>query len=101
MHSFAKILELMEHSSFLDDDSRNEEKCIAAIRTGLNINADFWDGFLRLCNNADALSVLLDVPKDRIAKWSQRIRKYLEITRKLDGDQNAMSKKAKMIPTGY
>jgi hypothetical protein len=79
-HSFVKVIELMENSSLLDDESRSEEKCIAALRTGLNIDANFWEGFLRLCNNSDTLSELLDIPKDRISKWSQRIRKYLELT---------------------
>lgn len=100
-HSFLKVMELMEHSSLLDDDSRSEEKCIAALRTGLNIDADFWEGFLRLCNNADTLSVLLDIPKERISKWPSRIRKFLELTKKLDGDHQAMSRKAKLITTGY
>lgn len=103
MHSFQRVLELMnEHSSPLEhDDSRGEEKCIAAIRTGLNINPDFWDCFLRVCNNPDTLSVLLDIPKERMSKWPQRIRTYLESTKKLDGDSEAMSRKAKLLSTGH
>lgn len=102
MLSFQKMIEIMNEDSFLEsEDSRNEEKCIAAIRSGLKIDEEFWDEFLRVCNNTEVLSKLFEIPKERIAKWPSRIRKYLELTKRIDSDEQAMSKKAKLISTGY
>lgn len=102
MHSFQQVIELMNESSLLEEqDSRSEDKCIAAIRLGLNINPNFWEDFLRMCNNPEMLSVLLDIPRERMSKWPQIIRSHLELTKKLDGDTDAMSRKAKLLTTGY
>jgi hypothetical protein len=102
MLSFQKMIEIMNEDSLLEsEDSRNDEKCIAAIRAGLKIDEEFWDEFLRLCNNTEVLSHLFEIPKERMSKWPSRVRKYLELTKKIDGDEQAMNKKAKLISTGY
>ena len=84
-------MEAMDSSRETDND-----ESIAVVRAGLNIRPDFWDDFIRICGNADGLSELLDVPKEKISNWSVKINKILEEIGTMD-DAEAGSKKAQPI----
>lgn len=72
MVSFCSILESMSkrHSEV--------DRAVSAIETGIGIDEEFWDKFLRLLNNSDSLSELLDVPTTTISKWHDRIKSAME-----------------------
>lgn len=81
-----------------------ETKALAAIRAGVNLrnpnHGDFWNDFMRICNQPDTLAALLNIPKDKITQWPSAIRRHLELANKLDAGE-AVSKRATMITTGY
>lgn len=72
MVSFCSIMESMAKSR------RGEDRSVSAIETGLGIDEEFWDKFLRLLNNSDSVSELLDVPTTTISKWHDRIKSAIE-----------------------
>lgn len=76
------------------------ETKIIAIRAGNNLSNDFWDDFLKLCNQSHALSDLLGVRREVIASWPQRIREGIAQVEKLDGSEASL-KKATLITTGF
>ena len=67
MSSFLKAIELIEN-----------QDAQVAIQKGIDIrhpgSPDFWDDFIRLCSNPDALASLLDVSRDKIVSWPQKIK---------------------------
>lgn len=102
MTSFCRVLELMEEENITLEHSNemSNSRVIGAIRAGLNIDPQFWDNFLKVCNQSAALSELLGVRKEVIANWPNLIRNNLEQVRVLDG-QDAQHKRANLIQTGY
>lgn len=95
MLSFAKLLENISLNEAIMPDSR----ALAVVKAGLNIRPDFWDDFLKICNQP-ALNELLGVRKEVIAKWPSLIRDSIqEIERQ--NSQEAATKKAEVIRTGY
>lgn len=70
--SFCSILESMSKRH------RDGDASISAIETGIGIDEEFWDKFLRLLNNSDSLSELLDVPSTKISCWHERVRSALK-----------------------
>ncbi|RDJ35492.1 MAG: hypothetical protein DWQ19_11795 [Crenarchaeota archaeon] len=97
MASFGQVLERMQNESV--KTSENPEAA-AAVRAGLNLNADFWDDFIKICNQSKALSELLGVRRDVIARWPNEVRKALAQIERQDSAE-AMNKKASLITTGY
>jgi hypothetical protein len=86
----------MEQMAAARDQSTDDS--VEAVRSGMNIRSDFWDDFIQLTGNAAALSVLLDVPKDKIAGWSQKIMDVLATIQQADNaDPDG---RAKTLPTG-
>jgi len=79
--------------------NEQEEKPMAAIRTGINIRDDFWDDFLLLINNSEALSELLDVPTTTISGWHSKVHEMLSKVKKSDENPEP-GKKSKMVHTG-
>lgn len=55
-----------------------------AIRTGLNIRDDFWNDFLQVCNNSEAVAELLGVRIDQVSGWGHRVKHNLEKVRNAD-----------------
>jgi len=97
MTSFARLMEHMGENVLLEDI---DPKAIVALRAGQNIRPEFWDDFLKICNQSQALSELLGVRKEVIARWPNQIREGLAQIDKLDGAE-ALTKKATLITTGY
>jgi hypothetical protein len=90
--SFHKLSEMM------DQIPQEEEKGLEAIKAGLNISPDFWENFINLCGNADAMADLLEVPRHKVSGWSQKIRTSLD---KVGNTSNTdTGERAKLMPTG-
>lgn len=96
MVSFQKLWENIESSR---KEGSLEDKAMAAIRTGLNADEEFWDTFLLVINNSSALSELLDVPVTKISSWHKRVRDALERVKQADEVPDPKDK-GKMIHTG-
>ena len=92
--SFQCLLENMSQHH-----KRSEEKAMDAIRTGINIRENFWDDFLLVINNSDAMSELLDVPAVKVSSWHNRVRAVLNKVQQTDAVPDP-DKKSKTIPTG-
>ena len=73
-----------------------------AIRAGINIrkDGDFWNDFINLCGNAEAVSELLDVPVETVTGWAGKIRELVEKAEKEDGEEGAKSKRSEILATG-
>jgi hypothetical protein len=95
MTSFLKLWENMNN----DEDVSENDKSLEAIRMGINIRDDFWEDFLKLVNNAEALSDLLDIPATKIYKWRQLIKQAKEQVSEMDSNTKA-KKNLKLIKTG-
>lgn len=65
------------------------------IRKGLNIRkeSDFWDDFIQICNDSNALSKLLNVPKEKITSWAGRINSAIKNVKKKDAEGASHHKK--------
>lgn len=92
MSTFGKVLELIENSHFKEEEF--DSKAIATIKTGLNIDDEFWETFKKVCNSP-GLSELLGVSKSNISTWYAKIDRYLTLVR-----DSESSKKNNMIKTG-
>ena len=69
--------ELLESNSLLD--SGEDTKSLQIIRHGLNLkNENFWDNFISICKNVEALSQLLNVPEHVVRNWPASIKNNLE-----------------------
>jgi hypothetical protein len=99
MTSFARVLEQMNGDTVLEFADANP-KAVIAIRAGLNIRPEFWDDFLKMCNQSQALSELLGVRREIIARWPNQVREGLAHVERQDSTE-AASKKANLITTGY
>lgn len=98
MPSFMKLWENM----IADKDAEHiDTGSMKAIRTGLNVREDFWDDFLMVLNNAEALSELLGVSPEQIARWASSIKHNLEKVKKADTHGEGEEKpKTKVLDTG-
>ena len=97
MTSFGRLIEQMDGDTLLEEVNL---KAVVAIRAGLNIDPNFWDNFLKICNQSQSLSELLGIRRETIARWPGQIRENLANVEKLDS-ADAVTKKATLITTGY
>jgi hypothetical protein len=108
MATFLDILEAMRREQ--DEggpllDSGEETKAMEAIRNGMNIRkpecGDFWDDFISVSGNADAMADLLEVPKEKVSSWASKIHDLIEKVKQKDGEESDPSNtRSEMIPTG-
>jgi hypothetical protein len=95
--SFARLWNMMEEIHTSPED----EKAMSVIRTGLNLRksdcGDFWDDFVTVCGNAEAMAALLDVPREKITSWAGKIH---ELIARVDGEDTTKTTKSEMLPTG-
>jgi hypothetical protein len=96
MLTFNKVLEKIDESHSNNSEEFND-KAIATIKTGLNLDEDFWDNFKNICNSP-GLGELLGVSKNVISTWYSKIDKHLN---KVEEMELNSSKRNKMIKTGY
>lgn len=88
------LRQLLEH---MEASQQEDTEAMEAIRIGLNIRENFWDDFLALLNNAEALSELLDVPSYKISGWYAKITMALKQVQDADQSEDEHSNKRKLI----
>lgn len=90
--TFAQLVERMRTEADLLG-SGDESRSMEAIRSGLNFRkencGDFWEDFMNICGNAEALSELLDVPKEKITGWPSKIRDILQKVKDADSQEDS------------
>lgn len=92
MSSFGKLFENMH--SFKESSKKAEEKmAVDTIRQGMLADPDFWQNFISLLNNPEAVAKLFDVPLHKVTSWYSRIRKYME--KYMEEDKDVFSNKVK------
>jgi hypothetical protein len=112
MLTFGKMVGLIEQHPDLEGgeegpllDSGEEGQAMEAIRSGLHLRkkdcGDFWEDFITICGNADAMSALLEVPKEKVTGWNNKVREMLNKVDEADDDAEDSDKgKREQIPTG-
>ena len=77
------------------------------IKKGLEIRPDrsdgntFWDDFLAVFGqNTEQASKFLEIPRDKISKWSTKVKKLVDIIRAENESDEEKKKKDHMLPTG-
>lgn len=94
--SFLELMEMMQSQGESPlEGSGLEPKGMQAIKSGLEMDEGFWENFLKLCGNTEAMSDLLEVGPDKITRWHSRVRKFLNDA-KLGGEKE----RNVMLPTG-
>jgi hypothetical protein len=88
VQSFQKFLE--------NHESSHEDGAMKAIRNGLGIRDKFWDDFLSLLNNSQAVSDLLNVPPEKVSTWYSCVKNGLERVNKADSEVIPKDKKKLM-----
>ena len=90
----------LDEKTDIDED---ESKAIDIVRTGLTFAKPgcrgFWDNFKDICNQAPALSKLLDVDETTIGGWADRIDQIIQKITTSDSD-SIHEKPSEMISTG-
>lgn len=97
MSSFQRLWENIQAAK--DVEPPHDDKAVEAIRTGIGIDAEFWDHFLSLLNNSEGLSKLLDIPVEKISSWRGKVQKCLSHVQDLDSEPE-QKKNGKLLKTG-
>lgn len=88
-----KLFNIENFTYFVENQENIEKEKI--VRKGLNMDDNFWDNFIRICNDSNAFSKLLNVPKEKIVSWAEIIKNQIkEIKRK---DQHTIKPNKKLI----
>jgi hypothetical protein len=85
----------------LNGGEKDDDQAMQAIRTGQNVSKDsnFWEDFITVTGNADAMSALLGIPKERITGWASKIRSLVAKVEEMD-DHTTKKPKHQIINTG-
>ncbi len=79
--SFCSLLESMQNNH------KKQNKQISVIEKGLELDGDFWNKFLQLLNNTEGLSQLLDVSKDKVSTWHEKISQAMKEKNKISEEE--------------
>jgi hypothetical protein len=74
------------------------DKSDQIIRAGLNINPNFWNDFIKITNDSEALADLLGVDSQKVSQWGSAIERSLKKVQSQDAGPDAERKQ--MISTG-
>lgn len=77
-------------------DSGEDSQAMELIRVGMGLDPNFWDNFMKICNNPEGLADLLNISTSDITNWSARVRDALAKVEKSDDED----KRNKMLQTG-
>lgn len=79
-------------------EKKDETKALEVVMKGMNlqIDGDFWDGFLSLCGNAEGMALLLDIPREKVTALAGRIGRL----KGMIGDEEDQTTKDRLIKTG-
>lgn len=92
MVSFYKLWQTIQNEPLVHEDSSIN----SVIQTGLNLDEDFWDKFISVCNNADGMASLLGVTSEQVMSWGNIIKSELNKAK----SDNTDDSKTKVIDTG-
>lgn len=76
-------------------DSGEDTKAMEVIRAGKALDKNFWENFIKICNN-DGFAELLKIKSHQTSDWASRIKGVLEKVENMDSQKN----KNKMLATG-
>lgn len=97
MNTFGSMfLKLQERDHLLG--SGEEPLGVQAIKNGINLNkkhSDFWNDFISVCANADAMADLLGVSKEQVLSWPNKIKELVSKTQAQNDTE-----KSKIMTTG-
>lgn len=79
-------------------DYLNRNKKTSIISKGYKLNGSFWNDFQSLLNSSDELSILLDIPKNKISTWRKKIQNSIDEYQK--EQQQSINKKRRVLKTG-
>jgi len=107
MVSFAELFEHMEKQKSNRSPlmgSGEEERALTVVRVGKDLHNEgetsFWDELITLCNNAEGLSELLGVSREKIRSWPAKIEEMLEKLERHNYESPRGKIKTEVIPTG-
>lgn len=101
--TFASIIEHME--KYYEEDESNEplldsgveSEAMDLVRSGMNLSDGFWEDFINLCGDSQAMSELLEVPRGKVATWGNKIKSLIE---KIEKEDSNDSERSDTIATG-
>lgn len=101
MSNFARLFENMDSFKRAKKEM-DDSLSLDAIKSGMNLDENFWKNFVMLLNNPEALAKLLDVPTHKVTTWYSRVNKYLNKFMDSEESNNLekAKKKKKLIKTG-
>jgi|688.fasta_scaffold80580_3 hypothetical protein len=77
----------LSFTKFIEEDS----KLLNLIRSGNNLRknecGNFWDDFINLCGDSSAMSEMLEIPKEKITKWGEKINKLRQTVKEKDSNK--------------
>lgn len=83
--------------------SGEESVALRAIRNGMNLRKEdcgsFWDDFIQVCGDSDAMAELLEVPKEKITGWPSKIKEVLGQVEEKDNQDGPENERSEMVPT--
>lgn len=77
----------MKFKEFLNENS--------IIAKGNNLDPNFWSNFKAILKNSDQISELLDVPRQKVVSWHNKIQTAIEKNK-----DNKINYKSRVIKTG-
>lgn len=85
---------------FIEELNNNDKDAVLnLIRSGNNLRkndcGNFWDDFINLCGNSNAMSKLLGVPKEKITGLAEKINEIRQLINNKDSN-----KKNRVLKTG-
>ena len=103
--TFASILEHME--TYYEEDESNEplldsgmeSESMDIVRNGINLSDGFWENFINLCGDSQAMSELLEVPRAKVATWGKKINSLIDKIEKEDSSDSEGEQPADLRPT--
>ena len=75
-----------------------EDAALTVIRSGINLDEDFWTNMKLVINNSDGLSKLLDVPVEKISTWREKIDRAVKKVKEADGESKINKNKKLLKP---
>ena len=94
--SFQSLWENMKLSK--EKEPPIEDSALTVIRSGNNLDEDFWTNLKLVMNNSEGLSKLLDVPVEKISTWREKIERAMKKVKEQDGETKINKNKKLLKP---
>ena len=80
----------MSFYEFIESKNNEDSDILNLIRSGNNLRKNdcgsFWDDFINLCGNSNAMSKLLDIPKEKITGLAGKINEFRQLIKNKDSN---------------